>query len=187
MSGPVEESVRTDALPFREIPYLPQKLNVTHRDDGSIILENGQPLRPYSPHMLAPLVYWAANDPDRLWLAQRDPVELEKDGWQRLTYGEALTRIRRLAQGLLNNGAGTDAPLLILSRNSIEHALIMYAAMWAGSPVVPVTPAYALLSQDFARLNYVDGLTSPKFIYVDDGQEYQRGLDGMTLDGRLVI
>lgn len=187
MSGPVEESVRTDALPFREIPYLPQKLNVTHRDDGSIILENGQPLRPYPPHMLAPLVYWAANDPDRLWLAQRDPVEPEKDGWQRLTYGEALTRIRRLAQGLLNNGAGPVAPLMILSRNSIEHALIMYAAMWAGSPVVPVTPAYALLSQDFARLNYVDGLTSPKFIYVDDGQEYQRGLDGMKLDGRLVI
>lgn len=177
----------TETRPFREIPYLPQKLNVEHRDDGSIILTNGHPLRPYPPHMLAPIVYWAANAPDRTWLAQRDPVEPSKEGWTTITYGQALQKIRGLAQGLLDRGAGPDAPLLILSRNSIEHALIMYAAMWAGSPVVPVTPAYALLSQDFARLNYVDALVEPKLIYVDDGHEYQRGLDGMTLDGRPVI
>ena len=187
MSGSQVEAERSGTLPFREIPYLPQKLNVTHRDDGAIILENGQPMRPYPAHMLAPLVYWASNDPDRLWLAQRDPVAPERDGWERLTYGEALIRIRRLAQGFLDRGAGPDAPVMILSRNSIEHALVMYAAMWAGSPVVPVTPAYALLSQDYARLKYVDGLTSPKFLYVDDGREYQRGIDGMDLDGRLVI
>ncbi|MAK59384.1 MAG: feruloyl-CoA synthase [Ponticaulis sp.] len=181
-----EKNTQSD-LPFRDIPYLPQKLNVTHRDDGSILLENGQPLRPPHPHMLAPLVYWAANDPERIWLAQRDPVAPEKDGWIELTYGDALERVRGLTKGLLELGAGPDAPLMILSRNAIEHALIMYAAMWAGSPVVPVTPAYALLSQDFERLNYVDRLTEPKFIYVEDGGEYQRGLDGMALEGRTVI
>ncbi|MDP3458842.1 MAG: AMP-binding protein, partial [Hyphomonas sp.] len=61
------------------------------------------------------------------------------------------------------------------------------AAMWAGSPVVPVTPAYALLSQDLVRLNYIDRLIEPKFIYVEDGAEYQRALSAMNLDGRLVI
>ncbi|MAI92052.1 feruloyl-CoA synthase [Ponticaulis sp.] len=180
-------SVNIADLPFREIPYLPQKLNVTQRENGSILLENGQPLRPWHPHMLAPIVYWAASDPERLWLAQRDPVDSNKPGWQEITYGEGLRRIRALAQGLLSQGAGPDKPVMILSRNSIEHALIMYAAMWAGSPVVPVTPAYALLSQDFARLNYADKLTEPGFIYVDDGQEYQRGIDGMNMKGRLVI
>ena len=59
--------------------------------------------------------------------------------------------------------------------------------MLAGCPVVPVTPAYALLSQDFARLNYVDDLVEPKFIYVEDGSEYQRGLDGMQVGDRLVL
>lgn len=180
-------SVNIADLPFREIPYLPQKLNVTQREDGSILLENGQSLRPWHPHMLAPIVYWAASDPERLWLAQRDPVDSNKPGWQEITYGEGLRRIRALAQGLLSQGAGPNKPVMILSRNSIEHALIMYAAMWAGSPVVPVTPAYALLSQDFARLNYADKLTEPGFIYVDDGQEYQRGIDGMNMQGRLVI
>lgn len=174
-------------LPFREVPYLPQKLNVEYRDDGAIILTNGQPLRPGPQHMLAPIVYWAASTPENVWLAQRDPLDPGREGWVELTYGEALRRIRRLTQGLLDLGAGPDKPLMILSRNSIEHALIMYAAMWAGSPVVPVTPAYALLSNDFQRLRYIDQLVEPGLVYVDDGVDYQRGLDGMNVGDRTVI
>ena len=139
-------------IPFREIPYLPQKLEVERRADGSILLRNGQPKRPHPPHMLAPLVYWASAAPDRVWLAQRDPDDPSRPGWKSVTYGEALTRIRRMVQGFLHAGAGPDRPVMILSRNAIENALVTYAAMWAGSPVVPVTPAYATLSQDFARL-----------------------------------
>lgn len=177
----------TSETPFRDIPYLPQKMSIDRREDGSVILENGQPLKEHPPHMLWPLVHWATHRPDTVWLAQRDPVDPSKDGWATLTYAEALPKIRALAQGFIDAGAGPDAPLMILSRNSIEHALIMYAAMWAGAPVVPVTPAYALLSQDFARLTYVDALTEPKFIYVDDGVEYQRGLDGVSVGDRTVI
>ena len=171
----------TENIPFREIPYLEQKLDVERREDGSILLKNGQPLKEYPPHLLWPFVHWAEHRPDTVWLAQRDPVEPSKDGWQTLTYKDALEKIRALAQGFIDAGAGQDAPVMILSRNSIDHALVMYAAMWAGSPVVPVTPAYALLSQDFARLNYIDQLTQPKFVYVEDGGEYQRGLDGMEV------
>lgn len=175
----------TQHIPFRDVPYLPQKLDVDRRADGTILLSNGLPLKSYPPHMLWPLKHWAERTPDRIWLAQRDPVDPTREGWQEITYSEAWTRIQDLAQGFLNTE--TSAPLMILSRNTIDHALIMYAAMLAGSPVVPVTPAYALLSQDFARLNYVDQLVEPAFIYVEDGAEYQRGLDGMTLGDRLVI
>ena len=174
-------------IPFREIPYLPQKLEVERRAEGSILLRNGQPKRPHPPHMLAPLVYWASAAPDRVWLAQRDPDEPSRPGWKSVTYGEALIRIRRMAQGFLDAGAGPDRPVMILSRNAIENALVTYAAMWAGSPVVPVTPAYATLSQDFARLNHIDRLTEPAIVYVENGAEYQRGLDGMELGGRLVL
>ncbi len=177
----------TAHIPFREVPYLPRKLKVERRPDGAIVLENGQPLKPYPPHMLAPLVHWAEHASERIWLAQRDPVDAASAGWQSLTYGQALGRVKALAQGFLNAGAGPDAPVMILSRNTIEHALVMYGAMWAGSPVVPVTPAYALLSQDFARLNYVDELTRPKIIYVEDGAQYQRGLDGMAVGERTLL
>ncbi|MEO1642071.1 MAG: feruloyl-CoA synthase [Pseudomonadota bacterium] len=173
-------------IPFREVPYLPQKLNVERRGDA-VYLSNGQPLKDYPPHMLAPLKYWAEHAPDRVWLAQRDPVEPSKEGWKELTYAEGWAQVQALAQGFLNSGAGEDAPVMILSRNTIDHALVMYGAMLAGCPVVPVTPAYALLSQDFARLNYVDELVEPKYIYVEDGAEYQRGLDGMSVGDRLVL
>jgi len=176
----------TSHIPFREVPYLPQKLEIERRGDGSILLNNGQPLKAHPPHMLWPLKHWAEHAPDRTWLAQRDPVESSKPGWQELSYAEAWDRVQALAQGFLNAGAG-DAPIMILSRNTIDHALVMYAAMLAGCPVVPVTPAYALLSQDFARLNYVDQLVEPSVIYVEDGAEYQRGLDGMNIADRLVL
>lgn len=175
----------TSQIPFREVPYLAQKLNVDHRPDGSILLENGQPLKPYPEHMLSPLRYWAEHAPDRTWLAQRDPVNPEREGWQRLSYADAWHRIQSLAQGFLN--LDTDAPVMILSRNTIDHALVMYGAMLAGLPVVPVTPAYALLSQDFSRLNYVDQLVEPAVIYVEDGAEFQRGLDGMKVGNRRVL
>ncbi|MEL6566966.1 MAG: feruloyl-CoA synthase [Pseudomonadota bacterium] len=177
----------TDQLPFREIPYLPQKLDVTRRADGSILLTNAQPLRPHPPHMLAPIVYWAANGPERTWLAQRDAEDPGQPGWTSITYGEALSEIRALAQAFLDMGAGPACPVMILSRNTIEHALVMYAAMWAGAPVVPVTPAYATLAEDFTRLNYIDDLVKPGILYVDDGALYQRGLEGMSLSGRPVV
>ena len=177
----------TSGIPFREVPYLPLKLDVDRRPDGTIYLNNGQPLKAHPPHMLAPLVKWAAEAPDRIWLAERVPEDPASEGWREMTYGEGLDRVRRLAQAFIDAGAGPDAPVMILASNSIDNALIMYAAMWAGSPVVPVTPAYALLSEDFARLKYIDQLTEPKIIYVEDGAAYQRGLDGMGVGDRLVI
>jgi feruloyl-CoA synthase len=177
----------TAHIPFREVPYLPLRLHVDRRADGTIYLNNGHPLKSCPPHMLAPLVKWAAEAPGRVWLAERVPEAPASEGWREMTYAEGLERVRRLAQGFIDAGAGPDAPVMILSSNAIDHALVMYAAMWAGSPVVPVTPAYALLSQDFARLKYIDQLTEPKFIYVEDGAAYQRGLDGMGVGNRLVL
>lgn len=173
-------------IPFREVPYLPLKLTVKNRPDGSVLLENGHPLKPSPPNMLAPIIYWAIEAPSRVWLSQRCQDGHYSD-WDSITYSEALGRIRAMAQGFLNEGAGPDCPVMILSRNSIENALVMYGAMLAGSPVVPVTPAYALLSKDFSRLNYIDKLTHPKIIYVDDGEQYQRGLNGMEIADRLIL
>jgi feruloyl-CoA synthase len=183
----MKADMTTTHIPFREVPYLPLKLKIDRRPDGTILLENGQPLKAWPPHMLAPLVKWAAERPGQVWLAERWPEDPSQPGWREVTYAEGLAEVKRLAAAFLSEGAGPNAPLMILSKNSIDNALLMYAAMWAGSPVVPVTPAYALLSQDLVRLNYIDRLTEPKFIYVEDGAEYQRALSAMNLDGRLVI
>jgi feruloyl-CoA synthase len=178
---------KTAHIPFREVPYLPLKLKMDRRPDGTIYLESGLPLKAHPPHMLAPLVKWAAERPDQVWLAERWPEDPAQDSWRKLTYAEGLAAVRRIAAAFLSEGAGPDAPVMILSKNSIDNALVMYAGMWASSPVVPVTPAYATLSQDLVRFRYIDELTSPKFIYVEDGKEYQRALDALDLTGRLVI
>jgi feruloyl-CoA synthase len=178
---------KTAHIPFREVPYLPLKLKMDRRPDGTIYLESGLPLKAHPPHMLAPLVKWAAERPDQVWLAERWPEDPAQDSWRKLTYAEGLAAVRRIAAAFLGEGAGPDAPVMILSKNSIDNALVMYAGMWASSPVVPVTPAYATLSQDLVRFRYIDELTSPKFLYVEDGKEYQRALDALDLTGRLVI
>lgn len=177
----------TTHIPFREVPYLPLKLTVDRRPDGVIHLENGQPLKPAPPHMLAPLVHWVQARGDQVWLAERWPEDPSQPGWRAISYAEGLAEVKRIAAAFLSEGAGGGAPVMILSKNSVDHALVMYGAMWAGCPVVPVTPAYALLSQDLVRLNAIDRLTAPKYVYVEDGAAYQRALDGMALEGRLVI
>ena len=178
---------KTAHIPFREVPYLPLKLKIDRRPDGTIYLDSGHPLKAHPPHMLAPLVKWGAERPDQVWLAERWPEDPAADDWRRMTYADGLAAVRRIAAAFLSEGAGQDAPVMILSKNSIDNALVMYGAMWASSPAVPVTPAYATLSQDLLRFRYIDQLTSPKFIYVEDGKEYQRALDSLDLTGRLVI
>ncbi len=178
---------KTAHIPFREVPYLPLKLKMDRRPDGTIYLDSGLPLKAHPPHMLAPLVKWAAERPGQAWLAERWPEDPARDDWRKVTYAEGLAAVRRIAAAFLSEGAGPEAPVMILSKNSIDNALVMYAGMWASSPVVPVTPAYATLSQDLVRFRYIDELTSPKFIYVEDGKEYQRALDALDLTGRLVI
>ena len=103
-------------IPFREVPYLPLKLKVDRRDDGTIYLDNGNPLKTCPPHMLAPLVKWATQRPDTVWLAER-PKD-GSDGWREVTYAQGLATVKRLAQGFLDAGGGPDAPLMIL----MDHA-----------------------------------------------------------------
>ena len=59
--------------------------------------------------------------------------------------------------------------MAILSGNSIEHALMTMAAMQAGAPAAPVSPAYSLLSQDHVKLRYIFELIRPAVVMVQDG------------------
>lgn len=178
---------RTADIPFREVPYLPRRLEMERRADGTIYLSNGLPLKACPAHMLAPLVRWAGERPGQTWLAERWPHDPAAPGWRELDYASGLSRVRQIASAFLSAGAGPEAPVMILSRNSIDNALVMYAAMWASSPVVPVTPAYATLSRDLVRFGMIDRLTRPRFLYVEDGHQYQRALASLDLSGRLVI
>ncbi len=86
---------------------------------------------------------------------------------------------RAIGQSLLDCGLGPDRPLLILAENGIDHALMVLGAMHVGVPVVPVSTAYARLSQDFGKLRHIFRLTAPGMIYVDEADRYAAALQAI--------
>ncbi len=169
--------------PFREPNYVERKVEVEHRADGSIVLRNPHPLRDVPDNMIAPFRRWSAEAPDRIWLGMRKPAKQGFGEWELLTYGDAERKIAAIAQALIDRGLDQTTPLMILSGNSIEHALITYGAILAGVPVAPVSPAYSTMSSAFDKLKYVFELIEPKMIFMQAGAPFERALGSLELDG----
>ena len=113
------------------------------RPDGIIHLRSPHALPPYPAKLSERLEYWAATAPERTFLAQRDPT----GGWRRVTYAQALDQVRRVGASLLTRDLSPARPIMILSGNDIEHALIALAAMYVGIPYAPICAAYRLRSR----------------------------------------
>jgi feruloyl-CoA synthase len=112
---------------------------------------------------------WAASAPERTFLAERgEPETGQGRGWRRVAYGEALGAVRSIARGLLDLGAAPDRPVVLLSDNGVDHALVQLAAMHAGIPAAPVSPAYSLASRDFAKLREILDTVGPGVLFADD-------------------
>jgi feruloyl-CoA synthase len=172
--------------PFRDPKYVERRIEVERRADGSILLRNPHPLRTPPVNLIEPIRKWAVEAPDRVWLGKRKPVAPGTTGfgeWELLTYAEANAKVNAIAQALLDRGFNQSTPVMILSGNSIEHALLIYGAILAGVPVAPVSPSYSTMSSDFEKLRYVFGLVEPKLIFMQDSAPYLRGLEALSLDG----
>lgn len=169
--------------PFKPIDFLSRDVKAERRDDGTIVLQSNHKLKPYEKHVPAFLARWAAEAPDRVWLAQRRGPDRE---WLKVTYAEAKKQVDAVTQALLDRGFGPDKPVMILSSNSIEFALLTMAAMQARAPIAPVSPAYSVMSQDHAKLRYVFDLIKPGLVFVQNGEIYARALAALDLEGVLL-
>ncbi len=170
--------------PFKKLAYLSRDIETDRRADGSIVLRSRHKLAPYERHIPALLARWAKERPDHVWLAQRRGPQRE---WFKLTYGDAKRQVDRLTQALLNRKLSTERPVMILSGNSIEHALLTQAAMQAGVPAAPVSQAYSLISQDHNKLKYVFELLTPGMILVQNGPPFERALKALDLKGVEIV
>ncbi|HZB94079.1 MAG TPA: feruloyl-CoA synthase [Stellaceae bacterium] len=151
---------------------------------GGMILRSPYPLGDYPRSLGALLQSWAERAPHRIFLAQRDAA----GEWRRVSYGEALAAARAIGEALLGRGLGLERPVMILSDNGIEHALLALGAMHVGVPVAPVSTAYARLSQDFAKLRQVRDAVEPGLVFADDGERYAAALAALGLgDAELVV
>jgi len=110
-------------------------------------------------------------EPARVFLQER-----HGDGWRKLTYAQARDTVDALAAALLARGLSAERPVMILSGNAIDHALLMLAGYTAGVPVAPISVAYSLQSQDFAKLKHIAELLTPGLIYVADTAPFAKAL-----------
>ncbi len=156
----------------------------TDLEDGAFILKSTQVLGEYPDNICQHLHRWATEAPVRVFLADR----LGKSGvWRKVTFAEALAKVTSLAQALLDMGVSEDSPMVILSDNSIENGLLQLAAMYVGIPVVPVSPAYSLISKDFAKLKHIVALVHPGAIFVQDGDLFAKALAAIAIDSGRVV
>jgi feruloyl-CoA synthase len=142
------------------------------RADGTVYVRSLETLAPYPRSMTDRLAHWATATPDAVFIADRG----DDGNWRTLSYGEANRAIRPLAQAMLDARLSPEHPLLILSGNEIEHALLGYAAMLVGVPHAPISPNYSLVSRDFAKLKYIVDLLEPGMVYASDGAAYSSAL-----------
>jgi len=151
------------SAPFRDPRYAERRIETTHRPDGALVLTNTTHWSDRFSTTNAALDHWAASAPERPFIAEREGA-----GFAGLTFGEAHGEIGRIAAGLSAMGLGPGRPLMILARNSVDHALIAYAAMRIGCEIAPLSPQYVGAGAEPARLAHASALIRPAAVYVED-------------------
>jgi len=143
------------------------------RADGSIWLKSTTPLQAYARCVGDWLEQWARQTPDKVFLGERASADAP---WTTVSYRDALRQVRSVASWILAQGLSTQRPLVILSDNSVDHALFALAAMHVGVPAAAISPAYSLVSKDFDKLRSMIGLLDPGAIYVSGTKPFAAAL-----------
>jgi feruloyl-CoA synthase len=162
----------SDATAYRDFTFGVTRVVKTVRG-GHTYLVAEQALQPYPARLSDRLQHWAHTAPERTWMARRDTT----GAWIKISYAQAWQHAQRIGQALLNRGLSADRPVAILSENSLEHALLAIGCMTVGVPYCSISPAYSLLSQDYAKLRHVLGTLTPGLVYASDWVRYGKAID----------
>ena len=130
MSGAVSEVTTFAAAPLRPVRLGKLDVVLEKGADGVIHIRAAQPLGKYHRKLSDALELWARTTPERVFLAQRD----SQGNWRKLSYAQVLSDVRRTGAALLRRGLSPDKPIVVLSGNDIEHALLGLAATYVGIP-----------------------------------------------------
>jgi feruloyl-CoA synthase len=172
MTAKPDRSIRKPPgnAPLRPISFGDPAVSVERRE-GAIYLRPKLALGDYPVRLTDRLHHWAKTDPNRIFMAERNG-----SGWRTLSYGQLLSATRQIASALLERGLSADRPVVMLSGNSIDHALLAFGALYAGIAFCPVSPAYSLVSKDYSKLRYVMKLLTPGLVFADDAGKFSDAL-----------
>ncbi|MCP5089050.1 MAG: feruloyl-CoA synthase [Rhodobacteraceae bacterium] len=168
---------------MHKISFAPPLVERQDLDDGSFILRSPVKLKPYANNICQWLENWASKTPNRIFLAERD----ETGNWAEYSYSQARSMARAVAQALMGRNITAERTVMIVSDNSVDHAIMYLGGIMAGIPVSQITPAYALMSQDHGKLKHVFNVLNPSLIYAPDGRIYEKALKALDLEGVEVV
>ena len=156
---------------FRPLRFGVTRVTLKDGVPGTHYLKADQDLTAYPDRLTDRLQHWAHNKPDQTLFARRVKLSDGSLGeWRHVTYAEAWNTARNIAQGLINRGLSAERPVVILSENSLEHALLALGCMVAGVPFVPTSPPYSLISQDYDKLKHVLRTVTPGLVFASDAR-----------------
>jgi len=171
-----DSDVGMDETPIRPVRLGPRDVVMERRPDGTVYVRSPRPLADYPTKLTERLKHWAAVAPDRIFFAGRD----ERGAWRHVTYREALHWVRAIGTALLERNLSAERPILILSGNDVDHALLGFAAQYVGAPYAPISPAYSLISGDLGKLRYIFDLLTPGLVFVADGDVFGKALEAVV-------
>ena len=157
-----------------DIKFRPLKFGVTRvvlkeGAPGTRYVQADQALQDYPERLTDRLQHWAQVKPQHSFMARRvKHTDGALGDWQHLTYEQAWQTARNIAQSLINRGLSAERPVVILSENSLEHALLALGCMVAGVPYVPTSPPYSLVSVDYDKLKHVLRTVTPGMVFASD-------------------
>lgn len=137
-------------------------------DDGSFVLRSPEPLKRYVRRTGEWLERWAVETPDAPAFAERTV----DGGWRRLNWSQTRAQVGRIAQSLLGLKLAPQAPVVVLSDNSLDHLLLMLAAMHVGRAVCTVSSAYCRLTKDYTKIHGILNTLGPALVYASDSAVY---------------
>ena len=167
---------------IRQVDVWKPELAMKERPDGSILVWREDPLGAYPGHLSERIAHWAAATPDQTWMAERGP-----DGdWIKVSYAELMQQIESIAQALLDLELSSDKPVMILSGNSLKHAILALAAQHVGIPSAAISSASAYASADPAKVAGILEQITPGAVFVEDAAPFafaisQPGFEGVTV------
>lgn len=163
---------------------------VRHRDgvSGTRYLQADQDLQAFPDRLTDRLQHWALTKPTQSFMARRVKNDDGTLGdWQHVTYAQAWHTARSIAQSLIQRGLSAERPVVILSENSLEHALLALGCLVAGVPYVPTSPPYSLVSVDYDKLNHVLSTVTPGLVFASDARYAKAMAATVSADMEIVM
>lgn len=154
-----------------------------HLGEGGFILRSPEPLGSYARCIGEWLEHWSATTPEVLLFAERNA----QGEWRKLNWGEVRRAVGAIAQKLLDLRIPRDRPIVVLSDNAIDHALLMLAAMHIGCVVCAISSAYCRMTKDYSKIHGILKALDPALVYASDAKVYGPALHAAQLNAMVVF